>query len=344
MRLIDRIIQCRVPFIVESTVDGSCTRLSGAMDAAADLERCPIRYVLDDALTSLCTDLAYSNGVTVMACADLIRVPAENVWVEWCNKPWLQALRRNGMNAVAKEESAVGHCGMLIRSSTDGRTGLMRAFWSIGDSDLDVHASAAQARFYLDAPVQRVPLDTPGVLRVAATAIDPGGILSRGFHFEFEDSWANYYRHAAPDVSQRKDILHQSIGCIALAVPVLLAFFLLLMTRDGLPQHATQLERLNRVRMARGRMPLADHIEVSAPFLPPYRETQIERASAGARRHPRLHHVRGHLVRRSDRLIWRVPHLRGKAAAGIIKSRTVEWRFDKSAAYCPERSALGSTP
>lgn len=344
MRLIDRIIQCRAPFIVESTVDGSCTRLSGAMDAAADLERCPIRYVLDDALTSLCTDLAYSNGVTVMACADLIRVPAENVWIEWCNKPWLQALSRNGMNTDVNEDSPVGHCGMLIRSTIDGRTGLMRAFWSVGDSDLDVHASAAQARFYLDAPAPVAPLDTPGVLRVAATAIDPGGILSRGFHFEFEESWASYYRETAPNASRQKELLHQSIGCTALAVPVLLAFFLLLMTRDGLPQHATRLERLNRARIARGRMPLADHIEVSAPFLPPYREAQIERASAGARRHPRLHHVRGHLVRRSDRLIWRVPHLRGKAAAGVIKSRTVEWRFDKSAAHSRERSALGSTP
>jgi hypothetical protein len=344
MRLIDRIIQCRAPFIVESTLDGTCTRVAGAMDAAADLENCPIRYVLDDALTSLCTDLAYSNGVTVMACADLIRVPAEHIWVEWSNKPWQQALRRNGMNTEAADESQIGHCGMLIRSSADGRSGLMRAFWSLGDSDYDVHASAAQARFYLDAPMAGIPLDEPGVLRVAAAAIDPRGILSRGFHFEFEDSWAKYYRNAAPDASQLKDILNRSVGCIALAVPVLLAFFLLLMTRDGLPQRPTRLERLNRARVARGRMPLAEHIEVSAPLLPPYRETQTERVSDGTRRQPRLHHVRGHLMRRNDRLIWRVPHMRGKTDAGVIKSRTVEWRFDKGTGQRRERSSLGSTP
>jgi hypothetical protein len=332
MRLIDRIIQCRAPFIVESAVDGTHTRLSGAVDAAADLQRCPIRYVLDDGLTSLCTDLAYSNGVTVMACADLIRVPAENVWVEWCNRPWQQALLRNGMKAAPGEESQLGHCGMLIQSSKEGRSGLMRAFWSLGDSDFDVHAGAAQARFYLDAAPAATPLGEIGALRVVAPSLDPAGILSRSFHFEFEDSWAKYYRDAAPGVSQQKSILHHSIGSIALAIPVLLAFFLLLMTRDGLPQRATQLERLNRARIARGRMPLADHIEVSAPFLPPYREVQIERAcAAGARRHPRLHHVRGHLVRRNDRLIWRVPHLRGKPEAGSVKSRTVEWRFDAGA-------------
>jgi hypothetical protein len=202
----------------------------------------------------------------------------------------------------------------------------------VGDTDFDVHASAAQARFYLDAAASSTTLDSPGVLRVAAADIDPQGVLSRGFHFEFEDSWAKYYRAVALTGSQCQEILQHSIGCVALAVPVLLAFFLLLMTRDGLPQRPTQLDRLNRARVARGRAPLAEHIEVSAPLLPPYRESQIERASAGARRHPRLHHVRGHLVRRNDRLIWRVPHLRGKTAAGVIKSRTVEWRFDAGCA------------
>ncbi len=342
MRLIDRIIQCRTPFIVESTLDASHTRLSGAMDVASDLEGCPIRYVLDDALTSLCTDLAYSNGVTVMACADLIRVPANNIWVEWSNKPWQQALSRNGINADPTEDSPVGHCGVLIRSSSDGRAGVMRNFWSDGDSDLDIHASAAQARFYLDSLEQLPPTSDPGVLRVAAADIDPQGLLSRGFHFEFEDSWAKYYREATLDASRHREILHQSIGCVALSVPVLLAFFLLLMTRDGLPQRVAQLARLNRARSARGRTPLADHIEVSAPLLAPYRAAQIERASSSARRHPRLHHVRGHLVRRNDRLIWRVPHLRGTTNAGIVKSRTVEWRFEKDRTQRRERNCLGS--
>jgi hypothetical protein len=344
MRLVDRIIQCRTPFIVENCVNHSHTRLSGAMDAAADLERCPIRYVLDDALISLCTDLAYSNGTTIMECADLIRVPAEIIWVEWCNKPWRHALSRNGLNDDTDDDSPVGHYGMLIRASSDGRRGVMRAFWSVGDRDLDVHASATQARFYLDDAAAPVLLDEPGVLRVVARAMDPEGILSRCFHFEFEDSWAQYYRQAAPLASQQKAILHQSIGTVALAVPVLLAFFLLLTTRAGLPQRQSQLQRLNRDRMQRGRAPLAEHIEVSAPLLLPYREAQVEAAAAGTRRHPRLHHVRGHLVRRNDRLIWRVPHLRGRSHAGVLKSRTVEWRFDAGKAQRSERSSRGSTP
>jgi len=343
MRLIDRIIQCRTPFIVENRLNGSHTRLSGAMDAAADLERCPIRYVLDDALISLCTDLAYSNGTTIMECADLIRVPAENIWVEWCNNPWMHALSRNGLNDDTDDDSPVGHYGMLIRACSDGRRGVMRSFWSAGDRDLDVNASATQARFFLDEECAPMPLDEPGVLRVAAREMDPEGVLSRCFQFEFEDSWARYYREAAPSSAQQREILHQSIGIVALAVPVLLAFFLLLTTRAGLPQRQSRLERLNRHRLQRGHAPLADHIAVSAPLLPPYREAQVEAAAAGARRHPRLHHVRGHLVRRNDRLIWRVPHLRGRSQAGVLKSRTVEWRFEGQAQR-GERSSRGSTP
>ena len=344
MRLIDRIIQCRTPFIAENLLNGSHTRLSGAMDGATDLDRCPIRYVLDDALISLCTDLAYSNGTTIMDCADLIRVPAQNTWVEWCNKPWQHALSRNGM--VGGPDSCVpaGHCGVHIRACSDGRRGVMRAFWSMGDHQLDVHASSTLARFCLDNAGALLLPDEPGVLRVAARDLDPEGILSRCFHFEFEDSWAQYYREAAPSVSQRQEILHRSIGVVALAVPALLAFFLLLTTRAGLPQYQSQLQRLNRDRMQRGRAPLADHIKVSAPLLPPYREAQAEAASAGARRHPRLHHVRGHLVRRNDRLIWRVPHLRGRSHAGTLKSRTVEWRFQAAHAQPAERSSRGSTP
>jgi hypothetical protein len=344
MRLIDRIIQCRTPFVVENLLNGSHTRLSGAMDGAMDLERCPIRYVLDDALISLCTDLAYSHGTTVMDCADLIRVPAQNTWVEWCNKPWQHALNRNGLDGEPSDGPPAGHYGVHTRASGDGRRGVMRAFWSVGDHELDVHASSTQARFYLDDAGAPLLPDEPAVLRVAARELDPEAILGRCFHFEFEDSWARYYREAAPSAPQQQEILHRSIGVVALAVPALLAFFLLLTTRAGLPQYQSQLQRLNRDRIQRGRAPLADHIKVSVPLLPPYREAQTEAASAGARRHPRLHHVRGHLVRRNDRLIWRVPHLRGRSQAGTLKSRTVEWRFEAGNAQGAERSSRGSTP
>ena len=48
------------------------------------------------------------------------------------------------------------------------------------------------------------------------------------------------------------------------------------------------------------------------------------------RHSPRLHHVRGHLVRREQRVFWRVPHLRGSASRGAVRSRTVCLSFARS--------------
>ena len=46
------------------------------------------------------------------------------------------------------------------------------------------------------------------------------------------------------------------------------------------------------------------------------------------RRASRLHHVRGHLVRRGGKIFWRVPHIRGSARSGVIRQRTVAWIID----------------
>jgi len=108
-----------------------------------------------------------------------------------------------------------------------------------------------------------------------------------------------------------------------------LAFFLLLSTRPGLPRRPLMLERLNRARAKSGKAPLLEQIEVFAPLLPEYRPGWSG-GSETSRRLRRLHHVRGHLVRRGSKLFWRVPHMRGSARAGSVRTRTVTWLFDPS--------------
>src|ERR1700722_6642562 len=120
MRLADRIAQCRTPFVVQSTTSSPTTRLSGAADFTNDLAQCPIRYVLSDELTRLCTALAYSKGARHLACADLLRIPAERVWVEWCESPWLAELERYGFQRDDKETGCAGRRGAWIESSSDG--------------------------------------------------------------------------------------------------------------------------------------------------------------------------------------------------------------------------------
>jgi hypothetical protein len=123
-------------------------------------------------------------------------------------------------------------------------------------------------------------------------------------------------------------VAQHALGTIAADIPMMLAFFLLLSTRGGLPRRVQSLDKLNRARARSGKAPLLEHIEVSAPLLWEQNEAQAG-DSHGGRRAPRLHHVRGHLVRRGSQLFWRVPHLRGSASSGVIRSRTVTWTIDQ---------------
>jgi len=333
MRLADRIAQCRTPFLVQSMTNTTVMRLTGAADFTQDILQCPTRYILCDELTRLCTALAYSKGARTLACTDLLHVPAERVWVEWSEAPWLTELALYGFRPTCGRVRAAGRRGALIQSSPDGRRGLIRTFWAIANTDLDVLASSMEAYFDLDTPDGADPIaldlqDRP-TISVFDHALGKSDILRRCFRFRFESTWSDYYSHAVLSSEERDAITRHALGTIAIDVPVVLAFFLLLATRPSLPRRPLMLERLNRARSKSGKARLLDQIEVFSPLLPEYRPSGS--GSLGiSRAAPRLHHVRGHLVRRGSQIFWRVPHLRGSARSGVIHTRTVTWTVDPS--------------
>jgi hypothetical protein len=149
MRLADRIAQCRTPFIVENTKDGSVTQLNSAAEFSRDIGSCATRFVLSDELTRLCTALAYSKGAGTLACADLLHVPAERVWVEWTEAPWRNELARYGFKNPV-DSARLGRRGVFIQSTPQGRHGLLRTFWATGESELDVLSSSMEAYFDFD--------------------------------------------------------------------------------------------------------------------------------------------------------------------------------------------------
>jgi hypothetical protein len=329
MRLVDRVAQSREPFIAVCSKTGLRARLSGAADHADQAATCPIRYVLGDELTRLCAALAYSKGARTLSCADLIHIPAERLWVEWAYAPWRNELDRYGFLPTGDQFGNYGRRGAMLSASRDGRRGRVRTFWSVGEREIDVCASAMLAHFDFDADRNSSAAQYSRALRVSKGGVDADSALQTCFFFEFEKTWAEYYDRANLPVTKRQQVEHHSLGTIAFDIPLLLAFFLLLNTRTGLPQQKSQLDRLNKSRISHGKMPLLDHIEVRAPFPSDYLFARNDSLPSGRRR-PRLHHVRGHLVRRRNELFWRVPHLRGNAGSGALKTRTVTWTFDQS--------------
>jgi hypothetical protein len=332
MRLADRIAQCRTPFIVQNTKNGSITHLTNAAAFAQDINKCATRYVLNDELTRLCTALAYSKGASALACADLLHVPAERVWVEWAEAPWHDELARYGFKSPV-DWAIGGRRGVFIQSTPQGRGGLLRTFWANGESEMDVLSSSMEAYFDFDTQEGEDPeiygRPERSSLCVSDYSVGDADILRRCFRFRFERSWQDYYEGAQLTSVQAASLLRDSLSTIAIEIPVLLAFFLLLVSRPGLPRRPLMLERLNRARAKSGKAALLEQIEVFAPLLPEYK---FGRGSCfdASRRAPRLHHVRGHLVRRGGKLFWRVPHLRGSARAGSVRTRTVTWLFDPS--------------
>lgn len=308
---------------------GRQAMLSSAANCATDVARCPLRFVLSDDLTQLCAELAYSKGARNLACADLLHVPAELLWIEWTNAPWQRVLEHCGFPPASDPAEATGRRGALVRSAPDGRRGTVRTFWT-GGGELAVLASSMEAYFDFDTPEGEEPSqpEPRGTgIRVYDGECKSHDVVARCFRFRYERSWSEYYANAALSPLETEAVKRFVLGTIAIDIPVLVAFLLLLASRSGLPRHPQSLERLNRSRQRSGKAPLLDHVELRAPVLPDYLGYNRSECD-GSRRSPRLHHVRGHLMRRGSKLFWRVPHLRGSARAGAVRTRTVTWTFD----------------
>jgi hypothetical protein len=336
MRLLDSVAHCRVPPALPSTAHLS-PRLDvmGPSRFAAQVAACPLRFVLRDDLTRACAELAFADGARLVGCLDLVRIPAPHMWLEWNDEAHKRVIHET-QSAAASDPAAKGRkVGVLLRASANGLMAVARTFWvDAGDDEC--------------ADLTLSPLETHIDLR--GEFVDAAGekdILSGGFidathggnsataqlldhvKFRFDELWADYYREAATNAQFRRRLINDSIRSIAWDAPFLIAFLLLLSAKDATRSVGVSRAAINRKRLAHGRAPLLDHIEVNAT-LDAVSTTEWSGDPSG-RQSPRLHLVRGHLVRRDQRVFWRVSHLRGSAARGAVRSRTVCLAFSREA-------------
>jgi len=328
LRLLDHIAQCTAPFLVRQD-RGDIWRLSGAADFAPSLVRCPLRYVLADDLVRTCTALAYSEGDELSACLDLLHIPAEQMWIEWD-----EAARRDELARVLPECTAAAavdilRAGTLISAHPRGRAGSLRTFWLTRAEPQEPLLAAVETIIDLDGGIVAVPSEalldghTVAVREPHNPQVDD---LLQCAGFRLDSSWQRYYREAAYTAATRKQVIQYSLAAVASDIPMLLALFLLMAVRADLVHTPVSPLRLNAKRARLGRRALLEHIEVSSPVFAGAALRQTQGPSV-ARRGPRFHHVRGHIVRRRNTVYWRGPHWRGHVRLGSVRSRTVELRL-----------------
>jgi hypothetical protein len=331
MRLLDRVAGHRAPLRLALDQGAAAPfEVTGPGHYASRVADCPLRFVLGDDLTRACAELAFADGARLAGCLDLLRVPARQMWIEWNDEVHKRVIYQTQSALDYDSASSGRRVGVLLDGSPDGYGAVIRTFWADAADSFEVTLSPLETH-----------IDLRGEFANAlANASDIPGVLAGGFagvahrddaamnclldhvRFRFDDSWAAYYRAAATNPGTQREVVHGSLAAVARDAPLILAFLLLLVAKDATRSIPVSRAAINRKRQAHGRPPLLDHIEVRASL------DSIEEADSGGfesagRQSPRLHHVRGHLVRRDNRIFWRVPHLRGSAARGMVRSRTV---------------------
>ncbi|HEV2267983.1 MAG TPA: hypothetical protein VGR92_00875 [Steroidobacteraceae bacterium] len=307
---------------------GDIWRLPGPNEFAQRLTRCPLRYVLADELVRICVELAYSEGDDLSSCLDLIHFPAEELWLEW-SEP---ARRGELARALPECTAAPLECvrgGVWIAADTGGRAASMRTFWLSHAEPREPVLAPGETIIDLDhAPP--CANETAMLLEGATVGVrDPVNpqldMLLRCAGFRLDPGWCRYYASVVSSEAMRDLVIARTLGGVAFDVPWVLALFMLMQLRVGLTHRVVSPTRLNVKRARLGRTALLEHIEVSCPLLSAEQPPAI--AGPGTpRQSPRLHHVRGHLVRREDTIFWRRPHWRGHLRLGCVRSRTVRLR------------------
>jgi hypothetical protein len=335
MRLLDHVARSHTPLRLPSSRDESQQiEVAGPSRYAPQVAGCPLRIVLGDDLTRASAELAFADGARLIGCLDLLRMPAPQMWIEWNDEIHKRVI--HATRSIAEFDSAATgrKVGTLLRASPDGLTAVGRTFWTDATSEEGAEVILSPLETHIDLRGEFAGVTTNGDVLSGGfiDATDSGNSSTAALldhvKFRFDPSWGGYYREAAGDAAFKQRLINESIDSIAWDAPFLIAFLLLLSAKDATRSIPVSRAAINRKRLAHGRAPLLDHIEVNACL------DAVATADSGdepsGRHSPRLHHVRGHLVRREQRVFWRVPHLRGSASRGAVRSRTVCLSFARS--------------
>jgi hypothetical protein len=329
MRLLDRIAHYREPMRLAAGPERSMAfEVTGASQFSSRVADCPLRFVLGDDLTRVSAELAFADGARLAGCLDLLRIPAPQLWIEWNDAVYKRVIYETQSAADFDAAAAHRRVGVLLQATADGLGATGRTFWIDAADDESSGVTLSPLETHIDLrggfaqAAQSAGLLSGGFARVTDRSDAAMASLLHYVRFRLDPSWVAYYQAAATTADTQRQVVEDSLAAIVRDTPFLLAFILLLTAKDATRSTPILRAAINRKRAALGRAPLLDHVEVHAS-LDRLDLTEPTGLGMTGRQSPRLHHVRGHLVRRDHRVFWRVPHLRGSACRGMVRTRTV---------------------
>ena len=296
MRLLDRVSQCRSPIVVQNN-DGTRAVLPGADRFATRVRDCPQRFVLDADASALCRTFLDENVALLEPSDRFVRAPSASFWLEW----WTTLGSAGELTRV----------GVLFDGDQSGRRGSLRSFWEEG---AEISIAAGSLKFDFDGE----PVMTSEAARIAKLNHTTNPVfrpLLAHVALEIDPEWHDYFCYHGPGLA-RDAVRRVAEGCW-FDLPYMLAFGMLLGLKGPFRERRSDLGRLNSARARKGNSPLLDHVEIALAL----GEGRIASDANGAstRSSPRLHQVRGHVVKRGDGIFWRNSHLRG--SAGVLPLR-----------------------
>ena len=255
------------------------------------------RYVLDGFAAKACANLVRTADGMFDPASELLRLPAESFWLEMLEESLEEGAQSEG-----------GRTGVLVQAEPSGRSGFIRHFCSKPNGLCQEFP--AWTEFDFDQP----PEPSVHCLQLAHGEFQHlEGLLSHAV-VHLDPHWKTTPIFGkALDQQALRQIIAESLW---FDLPMIAAFSALLNSPGVAATRSSDLDRLNRARARRKRPPLLDHVEVRLVL--GREDHYLASAGSGHRAPPRLHFVRGHLVHRDGRIVWRSPHLRGDTSRSIL--------------------------
>jgi hypothetical protein len=304
MLLADRVAQ----YAIEAEALGGAAGLFDA-DLLTSMQSANPRYVLDEHAAGACTELIRSADGLFDPSSELLRLPSESFWLE---------MRQEASSA--REIPDGSRIGVLVQAEPNGRSGFIRHFASKPNGVCQEYP--VWTEFDFDQP----PELSERSFRLAHGEFDHLSSLLDHAVVHLDRHWASSPAvGGAGEAGNPQQLFAEAVW---FDLPLISAFAALLNSPDIVAIRKSELHRLNRARARRSRPPLLDHIEVRLVLGEEHRNAAS--SSAHHRTPPRLHFVRGHMVRRSGKTFWRASHLRGDTSKAVLR-KTVRVTAARSA-------------